>query len=271
MTEQQYVLGSDPAEIARLDAQAAAIAEPTRMLLRAAGLGPGRRVLDLGCGLGHVSLLASELVGPDGSVTGLDADATMLEVAEQRRQAAGATNVRFVEGDVRNWLGDGGFDAVVGRLILFHLPEPVDVVRHHADALPPGGLVVAVDFDCGAVRTEPPVPLADKMAEHMMAAFRSAGANPVVGTQLALILRAAGLVDVQSFGIQAYAPPDDAGAARLLAGVTRTLAPQMEAAGIATVEELGLDTLPQRLEAAQREAGAVVLLPTVAGAWGRRA
>ena len=121
------------------------------------------------------------------------------------------------------------------------------------------------------MRTEPPIPLADQMAERMMAAFRSAHANPMVGTQLALILRAAGLAEVQSFGIQAYVPPDDPRAARLFAGIMRTLAPQMEAAGIATAEELGLDTLQQRLEEAQREAGAVVLLPTVVGAWGRRA
>jgi len=270
-TEQRYVLGSDPAEVARLDAQAASIAEPTRILLRAAGLGAGQRVLDLGCGLGHVSLLAAELVGPEGSVTGLDADATMLAVAEQRRQTAGATNVRFVEGDVRSWRGDESFDAVVGRLILFHLPDAVDVVRFHAEAIAPGGLVAAVDFDVGAVRTEPPAPLADRMAERVMAAFRFGGMNPVVGTQLALILSAAGLAEVQSFGIQAYVPPDDPRAARLLAGIARTLAPQMEAAGIATAEELELDTLAQRLEDAQRETGAVVLLPTVVGAWGRRA
>jgi SAM-dependent methyltransferase len=77
-TGKDYVLGSEPAEIARLDAQAASIAEPTRILLRTAGLGPGQRVLDLGCGLGHVSFLVAELVGPDGSVTGLDADTTLL-------------------------------------------------------------------------------------------------------------------------------------------------------------------------------------------------
>jgi SAM-dependent methyltransferase len=269
--EQQYVLGSDPAEIARLDAQAASIAEPTQVLLRAAGLSPGQRVLDLGCGLGHVSLLAAELVGPDGSVTGLDADAALLAIAEQRRLAAGATNVRFVEGDVRTWRADNDYDAVVGRLILFHLPDAVDVVRRHAEVLLPGGLVAVIDFDCGAVRTEPRVPLAEEMAHHMMAAFRSAHADPVIGTRLALVLRTAGLADVQTFGIQAYVPPGDPRGARLFAGVVRTLAPQMESAGIATVEELGLDTLQLRLEEAQSEADAVVLLPTVVGAWGRRA
>jgi hypothetical protein len=50
----RYVLGSDDAEIARLDHQAAAIAGATAAILPAAGIGPGMRVLDLGTGLGHI-------------------------------------------------------------------------------------------------------------------------------------------------------------------------------------------------------------------------
>jgi cyclopropane fatty-acyl-phospholipid synthase-like methyltransferase len=50
-SENAYVLGSDPQELARLDRQAAFIEAPTRLLLQAAGLAPGMRVLDLGTGL----------------------------------------------------------------------------------------------------------------------------------------------------------------------------------------------------------------------------
>lgn len=56
----RYVLGSDEAEIARLDAQAAAIAPATALPLRADGIAPEMRVLDLGTGLGHVSLQVAE-------------------------------------------------------------------------------------------------------------------------------------------------------------------------------------------------------------------
>ena len=48
------------------------------------------RVLDLGTGLGHVSLQVAELVGPGGPVLGIDQDEALLEVAEQRRLMAGA-------------------------------------------------------------------------------------------------------------------------------------------------------------------------------------
>ena len=62
----RYVLGSDEAEIARLDGQATAIALPTRLLLQIAGISPGMRVLDLGSGLGHVAFALAELVGSEG-------------------------------------------------------------------------------------------------------------------------------------------------------------------------------------------------------------
>src|SRR4051812_46895741 len=168
-THVPYLLGSEAREVARLEAQAEAIARPTDGLLRAAGLGPGMRVLDLGSGLGHVSLLAAGIVGPSGEVLGVDQDPRMVAHAEERRAAAGAANVRFLEADVRSFRDAEPFDAVVARLLLFHLPDAVTVVRHHLGALRPGGVFAAVDFDVGAARTEPPVPLVVTLQSWMLA------------------------------------------------------------------------------------------------------
>ncbi len=150
-----YALGSEPPELQRLDRQAQSIALPTAGLLQATGIGPGMRVLDLGTGLGHVSLLLAGLVGPSGEVVGVDRDERMLEAAEARRAAAGAANVRYLQGDVRSYRDAEPFDAVVERLVLFHLPDAVDVVRHHVGNLRPGGIFAAIEFDVGAARTEP--------------------------------------------------------------------------------------------------------------------
>src|SRR3954468_2584093 len=129
----RYVLGSDDAEVARLDLQAGAIAAPTALLLQAAGIGPGMRVLDLGTGLGHVAFAVAEMVGPGGAVVGVDQSATLLEIAESRRRAAGLEHVRFEAGDARTFTPDVPFDAVVMRLLLFHLPDAVEVLRHHVE------------------------------------------------------------------------------------------------------------------------------------------
>ena len=265
-----YVLGSSDPEIARLDAQAASIAMPTAMLLRTAGIRPGMRVLDLGTGPGHVAFELAELVGPTGFVVGLDRDPRMIGVAEERRAARGIEHMAFTAGDARGFSGDQPFDAVVARLLLFHLPDAVDVLRRHAEALTPGGLAVAIDYDVGAARSEPPCELPDRAIDWVMRAFRSAAADPVIGSRLGILLAEAGLADVTSLGLQIYFRPDDPTGPMLLASVVRSLAPQIVAAGIATEEEIGLDTLEQRLGEELRRRDAAFLPPTVVGAWGRR-
>lgn len=263
-----YVLGSSDQEIERLDRQSASLERPTRLLLQAAGVAPGMRVLDLGTGVGHVATLLAERVGPQGSVVGLDSNERLLQVAGAR--AAALPQLRFVQGDVRDWRDDEPFDAVVGRLILFHLADPLAVVRYHAAALRAGGLWLALDFDLGASRSVPPVPLVDQALGWVSGAFARAGANPAIGTRLAPLLAQAGLAEVQGFGVQGYSAGDDPRGPALLTAVVRSLVPQIVACGLATPAQIGIDTLEQRLREAIVAAGAVVVLPTLVGAWGRR-
>ena len=268
--ERTYVLGSEPQELARLDRQAAWLAPATRLLLQAAGIAPGQRVLDLGTGLGHVARLTGQLVGPNGSVVGLDRAAQALAVARQRVEAAGESHISFVEGDVGRWHAHEPFDAIVGRLVLFHLADPIMAVRHHVENLAAGGLFVAIDFDIGAARAEPPVHLAADALDWVVRAFSAAGASPMIGARLGPILEEAGLDDVKTFGVQDYLPSHNPAGAALLGGVVRSLAGEITRHGIATVEQIGLATLEQRIADDLRREQAVLLPPTVVGAWGRR-
>jgi SAM-dependent methyltransferase len=268
MSEQRYVLGSDAGELERLDRQAASIERPTRQLLQASGIAPGMRALDLGTGLGHVARILGELVGPAGSVVGLDNAAGVLEAARQRTDAAAASHVTFTQGDVTTWRAESPFDVIAGRLLLFHVADPVAVVRHHLQNLKPGGIFVAIDFDIGACRTEPPVAFAEEVIRWVRAAFRAAGAWPHIGARLGIILDDAGLTRITSFGLQPYVPARSGNGAALLAGVARTLAPAIIQHGIASDAELDLPNLQRRLEETTRAADAVILLPTVSGAWG---
>ncbi len=267
-SQQQYVLGNHPDELARLDRQAASIERPTRLLFQAAGIKPGMRVLDLGTGLGHVAQIAAEFVGAQGAVVGIDRSGEALAVARTRAQQAGVRHLTFEEADVLTWRAAQPFDAIVARLLLFHMPDPVAAVKHHVQNLGPGGEFVAVDFDLGNTRAEPPVPLVTEAIHWVERAFRAAGAWPRIGSRLGVILERAGLGRVTTFGVQAYVAPTDPAAAALLTGVVRSLVPAMVAHGIATAEQIGLETLEQRLANAVRDADAVVLVPTVVGAWG---
>jgi SAM-dependent methyltransferase len=265
-----YVLGSDDAEIARLDAQAGSIAGATEALLRAAEIGGAMRVLDLGTGLGHVAFMVADLLDPGGSVLGVDQAERLLEVAERRRASAGVENIEFRQADARTFNASERFDAIVARLLLFHLPDREDVLRRQLDALRPGGTMVMVEFDIGAMRAEPEVALVEDVRRWIEAAFRAAGADPRIGTQAGQLLRRAGFADVSTLGVQAYFAPSDPTGPLLCAGVTRTLAPQIVAQGIADEAELGLDTLQERIAEQVAARDAVILPPAVVGAWGTR-
>jgi ubiquinone/menaquinone biosynthesis C-methylase UbiE len=269
-TSNTYVLGSDQPELARLDRQAAMYESASALLLKSAGIAPGMRVLDLGTGLGHVARLAGDLVGPTGSVVGLDRAAAALAVARQRVAAAGERHVTFVEGDVTSWSADEPFDAVVGRLLLFHLPDAIGTIRHHMENLRAGGLFVALDFDIGGSRAEPGVAAADDALDWVMRAFTAAGACPTIGARLGPMLEAAGLGDVTTFGIQSYLPPRNPAGAAMLASVVRSLGDAIIGHHIATSEQLDLPTLEGRIRDALLRDDAVLLPPTLVGAWGRR-
>ena len=95
-----------------------------------------------------------------------------------------------------------------------------------------------------------------------------ANAEGLVGTRLAMLLREAQFADVATIGVQDYHGPRDPRPAAMFAGATRSMAPALIGAGVATEDELGLDTLQDRLERAQVAADAVVLPPTLVAAWG---
>src|SRR5262252_3747331 len=112
--EHNYILGHSEAEIRRLQMQAAILRPITERLLRGAGIEPGMRVLDVGSGAGDVALLAAELVGPSGSVIGIDRDARSVALAAHRANLEGLTWAEFRETTVEAFTGGGSFDAVVG-------------------------------------------------------------------------------------------------------------------------------------------------------------
>src|SRR5438094_10063114 len=105
-----YVLGRTAGETRRLQHQAQLYGPSTRRLFVEAGMTNGMKVLDVGSGAGDVALLVADLVGPQGSVVGVDTNAAILDTARARVQAAGLTNVLFVEGDMRTMALDNDFD-----------------------------------------------------------------------------------------------------------------------------------------------------------------
>jgi SAM-dependent methyltransferase len=269
VTTPKYALGSDDTEIARLQTQAALIAEPTTLLLQRGGIRPGMRVLDLGSGPGDVAFQVAKMIGPNGSVVGVDQDPAQIAAAMQRRDEFGVANVDFRHGDARTFLDEQPFDAAVCRLLLVHLPDVVDVLAHHLRNLRPGGVFIAVDYDVAGMRALPEVELYSRLLEWLKAGFEYAHADVFVGMRFPLLFEQAGFRDVGTLGLQAYWPPRTSHAAAYLVGAVRAMKDAIVNSGVTTEEEIGLDTLEQRLGEALTSANAVFSLPTVVGGWGR--
>jgi ubiquinone/menaquinone biosynthesis C-methylase UbiE len=118
--QSRYALGHTEQELDRLSRQAEIFEPFTRQLLQQAGIGKGMRILDVGCGSGDVSFLASELVGPSGWVIGADQAISAVQRATERAQARQIGNVQFFEGDPTEMHFDRPFDAIIGRFVLMY-------------------------------------------------------------------------------------------------------------------------------------------------------
>jgi SAM-dependent methyltransferase len=237
-------------------------------MLRDAGLAEGMRVLDVGTGAGDVARLAAEIVGPTGRVVGLDQDPRILRTAFARAQSAGLDNVSFVAGDCREPPA-GPFDAIVGRLVLMYVADPAGALRGLAHRLAPGGIVAFTDYNLSAesCRTSPPVPLWQRAWGWVVDTAARAGIPEEVGFGLRATFLAAGLPEPR-MRLESYvAGGPDSIASLWMAESVRSMLPLIVGSGVATEEEVGIDSLAERL----REATVDVVgkAPDLVSAWTR--
>jgi SAM-dependent methyltransferase len=251
MATEFYPFQSSDEERRRLIAQADVVGPLTQRLLERAGIEPGMRVLDIGCGPGDVAFLAARRVGREGSVVGVDRDPAQLALAARRAERDGVANVRFIEGDFRALALDASVDAIVGRLVLMYSADPLDALRRAVLNLRPGGVIALqesiIDYD-GPVPIEPRDCLAARAVEWFRAGFRHAGVQPRMGLRLFGLMRAAGLEPAPD--IDTLAPIQQGPElCRTLAAVVRSQLAAIVASGSAAAEEIDVDTLEQRLAA----------------------
>src|SRR3984957_15524820 len=145
---EEYVLGNSSHEQERLKMQAKFVQQWSEQFFLSAELEPGMRVLDLGCGMGDVSLLVAKLVGPSGRVTGIDRDRVVIEKARERiREEGRDTQIEFLHEELFSFQADRRFDAVVGRYVLLYQPDPVAAIRHAAEQVRPEEIIVFHEMD----------------------------------------------------------------------------------------------------------------------------
>ena len=268
-SDRAYTMGRSKEETERLIQQSGLYEDITRRLLADAGLFTGMKVLDIGSGAGDVAFAAAELVGSEGEVLGVDMNPEILETARARAEAAGLANVQFVAGDAQTLDLPNDFDALIGRLVLMYLPDPVDTLKQLATRLRPGGIVAfqEVEFSTYSSIARPETPMMNQLAEWGVEVFRRSGANVGMGLDLYSTFVDAGLPEPS---LQYSAPvggPETWIGYQFIANAFRSILPLLEAFGLATAEEVDLDTLAQRLRAEVVASKRPLILPPHITAW----
>src|SRR5262249_3114117 len=252
-----YLLGSSDAEHERLIRQATLFAPFTERFFREAGIRSGQCVLDLGSGVGDVAMLVGKLVGPSGTVVGIERDERSLAAARTRAKQAGYENINFIQSDINAISADKSFDAVVGRFTLQFVANPVSVLQSVVRLLKPGGIVAFQEPSFAAfLHVCPELPLWSTAVRLMCESGRRAGVNVEMGFALHNVFEEAGLPAPKMYMVAPLGSDSDfIGWAYDL---IRTLLPRIQEFDL-SMEPLGnVDTLRERLHQEIASANAVV-------------
>lgn len=272
MDDTDYALGRTNVEYERLIEQAELLRPLTERVIRAAGIGPGMHVLDIGCGMGDVSFLVSDIVGPEGSVLGVDLDGTALGFANQRRAARGIANVVFREGDARSSVDSGRlFDAAVGRHVLMYMSDPTAALSLVAERVRPGGILAFHEWVAGiSPASAMNLPVLASFQNLISRTFLRSGARVDIGAELYWRMRDAGL-DPEPRPLAEIAVCTDQGEVgyRRWALFARSMLPKIVEYGLGTEEEV-VDTVERQLRDELIDARLTPLSWLMIGQWARK-
>ncbi len=157
-------------------------------------LEPGLRVLDVGCGTGHLTQWFAERVGPTGRVTGLDASNVLLTEARQRAGERGLP-LDYVQGDAHQLpFPADSFDRCYANLVLEHVEDPQRALAEMLRVTRPGGFLVVTDNDFNDPElTQRLSPVSQQVQEVLRRTFRHGS----LARQLPTLFQEAGLRSVQ--------------------------------------------------------------------------
>jgi len=271
-TSSAYVMGHSDRERRRLAAQAEILDPITEQLLRRAGLAPGMSVLDFGCGVGNVSVIAARLVGTSGRVRGLDIDEPALTLARQRALEQGLTNITFEQTNVVDFRPPTPVDATIGRHILIHMTEPSALLETSFAALKPGAVAVFQEYDFSFLHpTYPSAPLRDRVAELFRDFFHKATATQgTMGTRLYHLAVQAGFCSVDCRAEYGIGGGADSPYYEWLAESLRSILPRAEALGVLRASDIDIDTLATRMRQESVANASCIPAPVMVGCIARK-
>ena len=190
LEDDDYIIGTDAVEIARLGQQHAIWRESALAGWRRAGLRPGMTVMDVGAGPGYAAFDLARLVGPQGRVIAVDQAPGFLEALQTGAAARGLANIETVESDLADFdWPDGVCDAVWSRWCLSFVPNVAGVLAGIDRALKPGGTFIAQEYvDYRTFRIEPCEPVFERFIEAVRESWMHFGGDPEIARRLPVMM-----------------------------------------------------------------------------------
>ena len=188
--EQEYVLGTNRDELLRLGLQHQLWARYAADAWERAGFGPGKRLLDVGCGPGYASLDLAARVGTRGQVHAIDISERFISHLQSQTQLRGLTHITASVGQVERLnLSGGAFDGAYARWVLCFVKNPAAVVSGVARALKTGGAFVIQDyFNYEGVMIAPNCEVFRCFFKMVAQSWRMRGGNPEIGAEIPNLL-----------------------------------------------------------------------------------
>jgi SAM-dependent methyltransferase len=260
-----YVLATGAAAVRRLHVLHDVYAPAGRRVLLQAGLAEGMRVADFGCGVGAVTAMLADMVGPSGSVVGIDVNMAQLEQAAELCAQRGLRNATFVPASAYSTgLPRASFDLVYCRFLLLHLPDPLLCLREMRALLKPGGILVVEDGDLASGGSVPPS-ATDAFADLFCRLGPTRGLDYSLAKDLYHLVRRAGFAEPD---MEIHQPAILRGDNRVfLKWSVEEAGPAFVAAGLITEDELRR-TL-EEMQRAVDDPEVVILAPRMSLVWAR--
>lgn len=263
---ERYVIRGGREGYDRLRVLAAARRASTLELFRLAGLRPGMRCVDLGCGSGDVTLDMAALAGPGGQVAGIDTDQAKLELARQTARERGLANVVFEVADVGHWAAPGGYDFVYCRFLLQHLARPAELLRRMWETVRPGGVLAVEDADLEGLFCDPDNTGFSFYQRMYVKVLARNGGDPACARRLPRYFRETGIPAPQVRLLQGINAGGDAKAMPLL--TLEAIADSIVGSGLATAGQV--TAAIEDLRAFTTDPDTLISDPRIFQVWARR-
>jgi len=261
-SDQEYVLGTHDAEVARLAFQHTIWTEEVQTAWRQAGIGRGARVLDVGAGPGFAAVDLARIVGPTGQVIAVERSARFLDVLTRAASEAGHHWIKPVQADLMEGpLPITDMDAAWCRWVACFVPNVAKLISTVAATLKPGGRLVLHEYHAYSTYGLLPRRMEIKgFVDAVYESWRAQGGEPDIAAQLPQLLVAQGFEIVAARPIGFAARPHDRGW-NWPAGFVRTNVPRLVELGVRDAE--WARQVLHALDEAEKDPASIFITPTV--------